>query len=165
MSTPAFAIRPAMPEDVPAILGLIQEHAAYEGMSDAVEATEDALARHVFGESPTAEVLIAEYAGQTVGYALFFTNFSAFLARPGIYLEDMFVRPERRGLGIGKALLRRLACIVGERHGRRLEWSVLKGNALAIDFYRSLEAEEMADLSVYRLAGAPLSQLAASRES
>ena len=161
MSAPAFTIRPATPEDVPAILSLIQEHAAYERMSHEVEATEGALAAHLFGVMPKAEVLIAESAGQPVGYALFFTNFSAFLARPGIYLEDMFVRPEQRGQGIGKALLRRLAQVVGERQGSRLEWSVLKGNDLAITFYDRLEAREMAGLSVYRLDGAPLTQLAA----
>jgi GNAT superfamily N-acetyltransferase len=162
MSAPAFTIRTATPEDVPAILSLIQEHAAYESMSHEVEATAGALKAHLFGVTPRAEVLIAEFIGQPVGFALFFTNFSAFLARPGIYLEDMFVRPEQRGLGIGKALLRRLAQLVCEREGRRLEWSVLKCNELAINFYSSLEAREIGELSVYRLDGAALSRLAAN---
>jgi GNAT superfamily N-acetyltransferase len=159
--TAATAIRPAVPDDTPLILALIKELAEYERLSHVVVASEDDLRHHLFGPRPAAEVLIAEADGTPVGFALYFTNFSTFLARPGIYLEDLFVRPAFRGRGIGAALLTRLAAIAMARGCGRLEWSVLDWNEPAIGFYERLGAEPMAEWTVFRLAGEALEKLGA----
>lgn len=153
-------IRPAEPRDVPAIVRLIRALAEYERLSHAVVLDEAKLREHLFGARPYAEVLIAEEAGAAVGFALFFHNYSTFLGRPGIYLEDLFVLPECRGRGYGKALFVALARIAVERDCGRIEWSVLNWNEPAIGFYRSLGAEAMDEWTVYRLTGEHISRLA-----
>lgn len=159
-------IRPAVPEDVPTIAALIRGLAEYEKLAHEVVFDERQLHEHLFGERRFAEVLIAqEDDGVVVGFALFFHNFSTFLARPGLYLEDLFVWPAHRGRGHGKALLVRLAQLAIERGCGRLEWSVLDWNAPAITFYRSVGARPMDEWTVYRLAGDALTALASSRSS
>lgn len=153
-------LRAATVEDVAIILGFIRELADYEKLLDQCVATEESLARHLFGERPVAECVLAEWDGSAVGFALFFHNFSTFLARPGIYLEDLYVQPSYRGHGIGKALLRHLAALAVKRGCGRLEWSVLDWNEPSIGFYRSLGAEPMNEWTVFRLSGAALENLA-----
>ncbi|MCX6134063.1 MAG: GNAT family N-acetyltransferase [Ignavibacteriales bacterium] len=155
-------IVPATRNDIPLILALIRELAEYERLSHEVEATEDLLTETLFGERPYAEVILAYYDDQPVGYALFFHSYSTFLGRPGLYLEDLFVRPALRGKGIGKALLATLAGIAVKRTCGRLEWAVLNWNEPAIGFYKSLGAKPMDTWTVYRLTGDPLEQLAGS---
>lgn len=157
---PELEIRPAEREDVPLILRFIKELAEYEKLSHEVSATEDVLAESLFGERRVAEALLAYSGGEPAGFALFFHNFSTFLGRPGIYLEDLFVRPEFRGLGIGKALLTHLARLAEERGCGRLEWWVLDWNEPSIGFYRSLGAVAMDEWTVYRLSGDELQRLA-----
>lgn len=147
-----FRIRFAQEADVPAILKFIQALADYEKMSDQVIATEDLLREWIF-EKKKAEVLLGEEDSIPVGFALFFHNFSTFLGRAGIYLEDLFVLPEKRGNGYGKALLERLAALAVERGCGRLEWSCLDWNQPSIDFYRSMGATPMSEWTVYRLTG------------
>ena len=154
-----FSIRYATEDDVPAILSFIRELAAYEKMSGEVVATEDLLREWIF-ERKRAEVLFALEDGREVGFALFFHNFSTFLGRAGIYLEDLFVRPGYRGRGYGKALLRELARIAVERGCGRLEWACLDWNRSSIGFYLSLGAEAMNDWTVYRVVGRTLEDLA-----
>ena len=162
---PTISLRTAVPGDVPLVARLIRELAEYERLAHECHADEAALATHLFGPRPYAEVLIAEVDGEPAGFALFFHNYSTFLARPGIYLEDLFVVPARRGLGLGKRLLAALAALAVERGCGRLEWSVLKWNAPAIGFYERLGAVAMNGWQVYRLAGGSLVALAdASRE-
>jgi GNAT superfamily N-acetyltransferase len=156
------AIRPATRADVPALLRLIQELAVYERLADQVHATEQLLADGLFGARPSAEALLAELDGEPVGYALWFTTFSTFLARPGIWLEDLFVVPARRRGGIGRALLARVAEIAVERGCRRLEWSALDWNEPALAFYRSLGAETLRDWIQHRITGEALQRLAGS---
>lgn len=146
-------IRSARPEDVPLIAQLIRDLAGYERMSDDCRADESALREHLFGARPYAEVLIAEHGGAPAGFALFFHNYSTFLTKPGIYLEDLFVKPSMRGAGLGKALLARLAALALARGCGRLEWSVLRWNEPAIGFYRRLGAVPMEEWQVYRLTG------------
>jgi GNAT superfamily N-acetyltransferase len=153
-------IRTATAADVPAIARLIRGLAEYERLTHVVAFTEESLRQHLFGPRPFAEVLLAEDAGQVVGFALFFHNYSTFRGQPGIYLEDLFVEPERRGKGHGKALLAALAQLAVERGCVRLEWVVLNWNKPAIEFYRSLGAEPMDEWMVYRLAGTALMALA-----
>jgi GNAT superfamily N-acetyltransferase len=153
-------IAPAAPADVPIILGFIRKLAEYEKLSHLVAATEDNIRENVFGANPVAEVLLAYWNGDPAGFALYLRNFSTFLGRPGIYLEDLFVEPEQRGKGIGKALLVRLAKIAVERGYGRLEWAVLNWNTPSIEFYRSLGAAPLDDWTVYRLTGEALSMLA-----
>jgi len=153
-------IRPAQPDDLGLILSLIKELADYERLSQEVRASEDDLARWLFGDKPVAEALIAEDAGSPVGFALFFHNFSTFLGLPGLYLEDLYVRPESRGKGIGKRLLKELARIANDRGCGRLEWAVLDWNEPAIRFYESLGAKPMSDWTVFRLTGESLTRLA-----
>lgn len=153
-------IRPAVPSDVPLILQLVRELAEYEKLSHEVVATEALLHAALFGERPYAEALIAQDGAGAQGFALYFHNFSTFLARPGIYLEDLFVRPAARGRGLGKALLVRLAQIALERGCGRLEWSVLDWNAPAIAFYQSLGARSMDDWRINRVTGPALAALA-----
>jgi GNAT superfamily N-acetyltransferase len=154
-------VREASAEDVPLILTLICELAEYERLSHEVVATEDALQEWLFGEKPAAEVLIAEQGAEAVGFALFFHSFSTFLGRPGIYLEDLYVRPAFRGRGVGKATLRHLAKLAKERGCGRLEWSVLDWNEPSIRFYESLGAVAMNDWTVHRVTGEALDRLAA----
>lgn len=157
-----MTIRPAIPADIPLILRFIRELAEYEKLLDDVVADEDMLAVHLFGPSPRAEVLIGEIDGGPSGFALYFHNFSTFAGRPGVYLEDLYVLPDARGAGLGKALLARLARIATERGCARLEWAVLDWNAPAIAFYRSLGAVAMDEWTVNRVDGAALAALAAA---
>lgn len=151
--------RAAVREDVPLILTFIRELADYEGMLDEVVADEATLEEWLF-DRRAAEVVFALEEGREVGFALFFHNFSTFLGRSGVYLEDLYVRPEHRGKGYGKALLKRLARIALERGCGRLEWWCLDWNRPSIDFYLSMGAEPMSDWTVYRVAGEALSELA-----
>ncbi|HZS11556.1 MAG TPA: GNAT family N-acetyltransferase [Nitrospirales bacterium] len=153
-------IRPATENDVPLILRFIRDLARYEKLEHKVVATEDDLRATLFGNPRFAEVIFAEVDGEAVGFALFFHNYSTFLGRPGIYLEDLFVKPEMRGHGVGKALLAHLARLAQERGCGRLEWSVLDWNAPAIDFYKRLGAVPLDDWRVFRLRSEPLEKLA-----
>ena len=154
-----LTIRNSLPADVPQILGFIKELADYEHMLDEVTATEALLNEWLF-EKQAAQALIAEYDGQPVGFALFFHNFSTFLGRAGIYLEDLYVRPAYRGRGFGKAIFKQLARLALERGCGRLEWACLDWNKPSIAFYRSLGAVPMDDWTVYRLTGETLAKLA-----
>lgn len=158
---PRVVLRFASADDVGLILGFIRQLAEYEKLAHEVVADEATLAAELFGARPMAEVVIAELDGEPAGFALFFHNFSTFLGRPGIYLEDLFVRPELRGHGIGGILLGFLAAVAVERGCGRLEWSVLDWNRSAIGFYESLGATAMTEWSTYRLAGEALARLAA----
>jgi len=153
-------IRHATPDDVPTIAELIRALAEYEKLSHEAQFSTEDLRQALFGERRYAEVLLAEDAGGVVGFALYFHNFSTFLAKPGIYLEDLFVRPERRGEGHGRALLASLARIAVERGCGRLEWAVLDWNEPSIGFYRSLGAMPMEDWTTFRLTGDALVTLA-----
>ena len=153
-------IRPATEADLGTIEELIHALAEYERMADEVVMTGQLLRQNLFGERPYAEVLIAEVDGEAAGFALFFHNFSTFVGRPGIYLEDLFVRPEHRAKGFGKALLKRLAEIAVERGCGRMEWAVLDWNEPAIGFYKKLGARPNDDWTVFRLAGESLRNLA-----
>ena len=155
-----FTVRPAHIGDCPTILAFIKQLAEYEKLTHEVVATEEKLQQTLFGEQPAAEVIIADYQGSAVGFALFFTNYSTFLAKPGIYLEDLYVQPEMRGRGFGKQLLVYLAQMALERDCGRLEWWVLDWNQPAIDFYNSLGAKSMDDWTVNRLSGESLVTLA-----
>ncbi|MGE0352505.1 MAG: N-acetyltransferase family protein [Gemmatimonadales bacterium] len=157
-----LTITPAVPEDVPLILRLIHGLAEYERLADECVATEEQLRASLFGPSPAAEVVIARIHGEPAGFALFFHNYSTFLARRGLYLEDLFVLPAFRGQGVGKALLIHLARLAVERDCGRFEWWVLDWNVDAIRFYLSLGAEPMNDWTVYRLTGDALRTLAGS---
>lgn len=158
-----LTIREASPTDIPAIFDLIQQLARYEKLLHEVVATEELLERHLFGPHPAAEVLMAERSRKVVGFALFFTSFSTFLGKPGVWLEDLFVIPEARDLGIGKALLSRVAEITHERGYGRLEWTVLDWNEPAIGFYRKLGAVPMDEWTTYRLTGEALEKVASER--
>jgi GNAT superfamily N-acetyltransferase len=155
-------IRPATIDDVKTIVELIRGLADYERLAHAVVLNEADLATHLFGPRPYAEVLLAEEDVEVAGFALFFTNYSTFLGRPGIYLEDIFVRPEKRGRGHGKALFAALAQVAVERDYGRIEWSVLDWNAPSIAFYRSLGAVAKDEWTTYRLSGDAIATLAAS---
>ena len=157
-----IGIRPASEEDVPLILSFIKELAEYERLSHEVSATEDLLRFHLFGERREAEVVIGQHADEPAGFALFFHNFSTFLGRPGIYLEDLYVKPAFRGNGIGRAMLVYLAGLAKERDCGRLEWSVLDWNEPTIGLYRGIGAVPMDDWTVYRVAGEALQKLAAN---
>lgn len=156
-----LSIRAATPGDLPLIAELIRALAEYEKLAHEVRFDEAVLGEKLFGPRPYAEVLIGEADGAPMGFALFFHNFSTFEGRPGIYLEDLFVRPEARGLGLGKALLAELARLAVERDCARLEWSVLDWNAPSIGFYKSLGARPLDDWTVMRVDGAALASLAA----
>lgn len=155
-------LRDATEDDVPLILRFIRELAEYERLPHEVVASEESLRETLFGPRRYAEVIIAEHSGDPAGFALFFHNYSTFLGRPGIYLEDLYVRPEMRGHGYGKALLARLAKLAVERKCGRLEWAVLNWNEPAIQFYRSLRALPQDQWQVYRIAGKALADLAAT---
>lgn len=153
-------IDPATPADVPLVLSLIRALAEYEKLTHVCVATEADLAASLFGPRPHAEVLIARIGGEAAGFALFFHNYSTFLGKPGLYLEDVFVRPEFRRRGVGRALLVRLAQIARDRGCGRMEWSVLDWNELAIGFYRQLGADVLPDWRICRVAGDALGRLA-----
>ena len=156
-------LRSATPEDVSSIARLIRALAEYEKLSHALLLDEDLLRQHLFGQRPLAEVVLAEEAGQVVGFALFFHTYSTFLTRPSLYLEDLFVLPEHRGRGHGKGLITHLARLAVERGCGRFEWSVLDWNAPAIDFYRSFGAVPMSDWTVFRVTGEALHRMAHAR--
>lgn len=146
-------ISPATPADIPAILDFIRKLAEYERLSHTVTATEADLHRHLFGPSPAAEVVLAKIDAKPVGFALYFTTFSTFVGRPGIWLEDLFVLSEFRHRGIGRALLRHVAATAVQRNCGRLEWSVLYWNEPAIQLYRKLGAVAMSDWTIQRVTG------------
>ena len=152
-------IRPATPADVPALLQLITDLATYEHEPDAVHATVASLTDTLFGPTPHAECVVAEHGGAVAGTALFFTNFSTWSGKPGLYLEDLYITPTARGAGLGRALLQHLAGLVVERGYARLEWSVLDWNEPAIGFYKSLGASAMDEWTVFRLDGDALALL------
>ncbi len=158
---PLLSIRAATAADIPLIAQFIRELAEYERLADAAVATEDGLREQLFGAKPAAEVLIAEADGEAAGFALFFHTFSTFLGKRGLYLEDLFVRPDFRGFGIGKHVMAALARIAVQRDCGRFEWSVLDWNAPAIGFYRRLGAVGMDGWTVQRLEGDALHALAA----
>jgi GNAT superfamily N-acetyltransferase len=153
-------IEPATPGDVPTIRALIQELADFERLGDQVIATEQRLHSTIFGSRAFAEVLMARLGEESVGFALFFHNYSTFRAQPGIYLEDLYVRPAHRGNGYGEELLRRIAQLAVERGCGRFEWSVLDWNQRAIDFYKALGAEPLNDWTMFRVTGDNLTKLA-----
>ena len=154
MSSPApFALRAAELRDVTAIVELIRALAEFEELTHLLQVTPEKLRPHLFGEKPVAEALVAESEGVVVAFALFFTNFSTFLAQPGLYLEDLFVTPAERGRGIGEAMLTRLAKLAVERGYGRFEWSVLDWNANAIRFYERMGATVLPDWRICRIAG------------
>ncbi len=155
-----YSIRFAGEEDITLILEFIKQLAAYEKLSHEVVATPEKLREHLFGEQPKAEVLIGEFKGEPVSFALFFHNFSTFLGKPGIYLEDLFVKTEARGRGFGKGMLAYLARLTLERDCGRLEWWVLDWNEQAIRFYEALGAEPMDEWTTYRMTGDCLKDLA-----
>ena len=163
--TDALTLRRATVDDVPAILDLIRGIAEYERLSHEVEATEALLRRHGFGPRPIFEAVLAEQAGRAVGFALYFFTFSTFKARPTLYLEDLFVRPEERGRGVGRRLLARLAQIAVERDCGRMEWSVLDWNTPARDFYFNLGATAMDEWTVFRMTPDAFARLAAEANS
>lgn len=162
-AAPAFRLRAAELRDVQPIVGLIRELAEFEELTHLLQVTPEKLRPHLFGEKPVAEALVAdadvEGRNEVVAFALFFTNFSTFLAQPGLYLEDLYVRPAQRGLGIGQALLRRLAALAVERNCGRFEWSVLDWNENAIRFYEHQGAVVMPDWRICRVTGDALRTL------
>lgn len=164
MNAPPLAVRieAATPADVPTLLTLIRELAAFERLLDEVQATEQQLHEGLFGARPSAEVVVARVGTEVVGFALFFQNFSTFLGKPGLSLEDLFVRQQYRGQGCGEALLRYLARLAVERGCGRFEWSVLDWNQRAIDFYKNLGAVPLAEWTIFRVTGDALTRLAAS---
>ena len=157
-------IAPATPADVPAILSFIRELAEYEKLSHRCVATEAGLREHLFGPRPAAEVLIARVDGAPVGFALYFGTFSTFLAKPGIYLEDLYVRGDLRRRGVGRALLQHLARIAVARGCGRLEWAALDWNEPAVRFYEKIGAVKLDDWTTFRLGDEPLERFAAERE-
>ncbi len=153
-----FALRAATPADVPAIVGLIRELAEFERLSHLVVITPEALHRHLFGCRPVVECVVAEAGGAIVAFALFFTNFSTFLGKPGLYLEDLYVQPAQRGAGIGRGLLEHLGALAVERDCGRFEWAVLDWNENAIRFYERMGATLMHDWRICRVTGDALAR-------
>ena len=160
MSAESLKIRPATEADVPLLLKFILSIAEYEKLLDEVVATEETLRESLFGQHPAAEALIGEWEGEPAAFAVYFYNFSTFTGWPGLYLEDLFVKPEYRQRGIGKLMLKRLAKIAMERGCPRLEWVALDWNEPAIEFYEGLGAKQMSDWRLFRMTGNPLKQLA-----
>ena len=158
--TPQFTIRPAQPDDVPTLFQLIQALAEYEKLSHQVTGTVEQLQSHLFGEQPCIEAIVAESEGQAIGFALFFTNYSTFLTKPGLYLEDLFVLPDYRSCGAGKALLSELAKLARSRNYGRMEWSVLDWNEPAIGFYQRIGATVLPDWRICRVTGEAIDRLA-----
>ncbi len=161
--TPAHTLRAATPGDLPAIVGLIRELADFEQLGHLVVVTPESLHPHLFGPKPVAEAVVAEVAGAVVAFALFFTNFSTFLGRPGLYLEDLYVQPAHRGAGLGKALLQHLGALAVARGCGRFEWSVLDWNENAIRFYEKMGAAVLPDWRICRVTGDALAQFVAER--
>ena len=167
-----FSLRAAQPRDVAAIVGLITELAEFERLTHLLQVTPEALHQHLFGDRPVVEAVVAEVAGAAAqgeatglaGFALFFTNYSTFLARPGLYLEDLYVQATQRGCGIGRALLQHLAALAVARGCGRFEWSVLDWNAPAIGFYESMGATVLPDWRICRVTGAALRELGAGTQ-
>ena len=159
MNTTPARLRPATEPDLPAIVGLIRELADFEKLLHLVVVTPESLRPQLFGPRPAAEAVVAEVDGQIVAFALFFTNFSTFLGRPGLYLEDLYVQPAHRGSGLGKALLRHLAALAVQRGCGRFEWSVLDWNENAIRFYQGMGATVMPDWRICRVTGDALAEL------
>jgi GNAT superfamily N-acetyltransferase len=157
---PEFVIRQASTSDVPFILSFIRQLAEYEELSHEVVATEEILRNSLFGKNPVAEVILGYYQNEPVAFALFFHNFSTFLGKPGLYIEDLFVKPEMRGKGFGKVMLSYLAKLAKQRKLGRLEWWVLDWNEPALKFYRSIGAQAMDEWTVQRLDGDALEKLA-----
>jgi GNAT superfamily N-acetyltransferase len=157
---PSVRVRPAERGDTPLILTLIRELAEYERLAEHVVGTEEQLERHLFGDRPAAEAVIAEIDGEPVGFALYFTTFSTFVARPGIWLEDVFVREEHRRAGVGRALLEHLARLAVERGCGRIEWTALDWNRPAIEFYAGLGARPVAGWTIHRLDRDAIGRLA-----
>ena len=157
---PAHTLRPAAPQDLDAIVALITELAEFEQLTHLLEVTPAKLAPHLFGARPVAECVVGEKGGEVVAFALFFTNFSTFLARPGLYLEDLYVRPAHRGSGLGRALLEHLGRLAAERGCGRFEWSVLDWNADAIAVYEKMGASVMPDWRICRISGEGLARFA-----
>ena len=160
-SAPDFTLRAAEPRDVAAIVGLIRELAEFEKLTHLLQVTPETLHPHLFGERPVVEALVAEVHSNVVGFALFFTNFSTFLSRPGLYLEDLYVQPAQRGRGIGEALLSRLGAIAVERGYGRFEWGVLDWNQNAIRFYEKMGATVLPDWRICRISGEALARFGA----
>jgi GNAT superfamily N-acetyltransferase len=156
-----FAIRPARPADAELLVNLVRELAVYEKLEECARATPDDFRKHLFGPTPAAEAAVAEVGSEPAGFALWYSTFSTFRGQPGLYLEDIFVKPIYRGRGIGKALLAAVAKRAVERGCGRLEWSVLDWNSPAIGFYRALGARPMDEWTVYRIDDEPLQRLAA----
>lgn len=156
----SYKLRAAEPRDVPAIVGLITELAEFEHLTHLLQITPEKLLPQLFGARPAAECLVAEVQGQVVAFALFFTNFSTFLCQPGLYLEDLYVQPAWRRLGLGKALLRRLGRLAVERGCGRFEWTVLDWNANAIGFYQRMGATVLPDWRICRVSGDALAAFA-----
>jgi GNAT superfamily N-acetyltransferase len=155
-------LRDARPDDVPAIVGLIRELARFEKLEHLCDVTPQTLAPHLFGAKPVVECIVGESDGEVVAFALFFTNFSTFLSKPGLYLEDLYVQPAHRGTGLGKALLERLGRLAAERGCGRFEWSVLDWNERAIRFYESMGATLLPDWRICRITGERLAAFAPS---
>jgi GNAT superfamily N-acetyltransferase len=160
MDATAHLLRAAEPRDVPAIVGLIGELAEFENLTSLLKVTPESLTPHLFGPKPVAECLVGEVNGEVVAFALFFTNFSTFLGKPGLYLEDLYVKPAHRNSGLGQALFLRLARLAAERQCGRFEWSVLDWNVNAIRFYEKMGATVMPDWRICRLTGDALHRLA-----
>ena len=158
-----ITVKPATPDDTPLILSFIRELAAYEKLAHEVTAMEDQLRQTLFGDRPAAEAVIASLDDEPVGFAVFFPTYSTFLARPGLYLEDLFVRPAARGAGVGRAVLKYLARLTVERGWGRLEWSVLDWNEPAIAFYKKMGARPMDEWTIFRMTGGALERLAESQ--
>ena len=165
VSSAGIRIGAATPADVPIIHTLIRELATFERLLDEAKATEAQLHDGLFGPRPSAEVVIARVGDEVAGFALFFHNYSTFVGKPGLYLEDLYVRQHFRGQGCGGALLRHLARLAVERGCGRFEWSVLDWNQRAIDFYKSLGAQPMAEWTIFRISGESLTRLAAPSSS
>ena len=153
-------LRAAEPQDVPAIVGLIRELAEFEKLSHLCQVSAESLTPHLFGGKPIAECVVGEVSGEVVAFALFFANFSTFLAKPGLYLEDLYIRPAHRGNGLGKALLKHLAGLAVERGCGRFEWCVLDWNERAIRFYEGMGATVMPDWRLCRMSGEQLAAFA-----
>ena len=158
--TPSHQLRPAEPRDLRAIVALITELAEFENLTSLLRVTPQSLEPHLFGPKPVAECLVGEVAGDVVAFALYFTNFSTFLGKPGLYLEDLYVKPDHRGSGLGQALFLRLARLAAERDCGRFEWSVLDWNVNAIRFYEKMGATLLPDWRICRLTGDALHKLA-----
>ena len=158
--TSKHTLRAAGPRDVPAIVGLIGELAEFEHLTHLLQVTPETLHPHLFGPKPVAEAAVAELDGEVVAFALFFTNFSTFLAKPGLYLEDLYVKPEHRGRGLGRALLEHLGALAIERDYGRFEWSVLDWNEHAIRFYKGMGATVMPEWRICRVTGEALQRFA-----